>query len=253
MGVPTALVALELTLRTEHDPVRQGHIAHLAGRLGYRAVWLPVDAEAGVDPDVLDLLALAARPARLGVLPSGPADSVARWLAITGEVLVEVPDQPDDAAREALMAAAGGPGAWRQRVHTADLDLDSAGHVVHAPTREAAHLALARAVRARFDVGGSAADYPLVVALPVSIGRTMSEAAARALRDPALAEHGDPREAGLFGTLEQAQEQALALARAGADGIRATLADEADVADLLAQLRSVAVGPTPLLHARDHR
>jgi len=253
VGVPTTLVALELTLRAEHDPVRQGHIAHLAGRLGYRAVWLPIDAAAGIDPDALEVLALAAQPARLGVLPAGPIDAVERWLAGTAEVLVEVPEPPGDASRAALMAAAGGPQAWRERVHTVDLDLDSAGHVVHASTREAAQLALARAVRARFDVGGSAADYPLVVALPVSIGRTMSEAAARALRDPALAEHADPREAGLFGTLEQAQEQALALARAGADGIRATLADEADVTDLLAQLRSVAVGPTPLLHSKDHR
>ncbi|HKE50448.1 MAG TPA: hypothetical protein VKE25_02955 [Actinomycetes bacterium] len=249
--MPTTLVALELTLRAEHDPVRQGHIAHLAGRLGYSAVWLPIDSAAAVDPDALEMLALAAQPAVLGLLPTGRTDALASWLATTPAMLVELPVVLDDTARAALMSAAGGVLAWRERMRTRDLDLDAAGHVVHAPSREDAHTALARALRARFDAGRAAADYPLVVGLPVSIGRTMSEAAARALRDPALAEHGDPREAGLFGTLEQAQDQALALARAGADAIRATLADEADVTDLLAQLRSVAVGPTPLLHAKD--
>ena len=254
MGVPTTLVALELTLRAEHDPVRQGHIAHLAGRLGYHAIWLPVDSTAAPEPDALDLLALAARPARLGLLPRGPLDPGPSWLAGTGDLLVELPAVAQAEVPPAeLVVAAGGPDRWRERVRTTGLDLTAAGYVVHAATREAAQLELGRARQARAGAGRTAADYPLVVALPVSIGRTMSEAAARALRDPTLAEdeHGDPRVAGLFGTLEHAQDQALALTRAGADAIRATLADEADVADLLAQLRSVAVGPTPLLHARD--
>lgn len=253
MGVPTTLVALELTLRAEHDPVRQGHIAHLAGRLGYRAIWLPVDIAATVDPDVLDMLALSARPARLGLLLRGPTagPALVHWLAGSGDVLVELAGTPPGPARAELVAAVGGPQRWRERVRTTDLDLTAAGHVVRAATRDAAQFELAQARSARAEARLHPADYPLIIALPVAIGRTMSEAAARALRDPALVELGDPREAGLFGTLEQAQAQALALARAGADAIRATLADEADVTDLLAQLRSVAVGPTPLLHARD--
>jgi hypothetical protein len=87
------------------------------------------------------------------------------------------------------------------------------------------------------------------VALGVSIGRTMSEAQARVARDPFLAATGVP-DAGLFGTFEQAQEQVLALAAAGVDWIRADLADEQDVADLLAQLRAAAVGPAHVLHGR---
>ncbi|MGH9249328.1 MAG: hypothetical protein ACRD0W_07420, partial [Acidimicrobiales bacterium] len=87
-------------------------------------------------------------------------------------------------------------------------------------------------------------------AVPVSIGRTYSEADARARRDPRLSGAHDPREGGLFGTHEQAQTQALDLAAAGVDVVRVTVADEVDVADLLAQLRSLVVGATPILHAR---
>ena len=87
------------------------------------------------------------------------------------------------------------------------------------------------------------------VALGVSIGRTMSEAQARVARDPFLAGTG-VCEAGLFGPFEQAQEQVLALAAAGVDWIRADLADEQDIADLLAQLRAAAVGPVHVLHDR---
>ncbi|MCI0687757.1 MAG: hypothetical protein L0Y54_11040 [Sporichthyaceae bacterium] len=263
MGVPTTLVALELTLRREHDPVRQGHIAHLAGRLGYRAVWLPVDSATRPDPATLDLLAIEADPARLGLVvrstadgatDSGPA-GLAQWLTGTADALVElggtVTATAADSDRATLVEAVGGAAGWRARVRTTELDLAAAGFVVHADSRDAAVTELARARAARAAAGLTRAEFPLVVALPVAIGRTMSEAVARALRDPALGAEHDPRVAGLFGRLEDAQEQALALAAAGADVIRATLADEADVVDLLAQLRSVAVGPTPVLHARD--
>jgi hypothetical protein len=110
--------------------------------------------------------------------------------------------------------------------------------------------AAVRAARAALDAAGQWRD-PVVVQVPVAIGRTMNEAVARADRDPRLA--GDPgvRERGLFGTFEQAQDQVLALARAGAGQLRLVLADELDVADLLAQVRALVVGATPALRARD--
>ena len=76
----------------------------------------------------------------------------------------------------------------------------------------------------------------------------MSEAEARAERDPQM-QGAEVRSAGLFGTFEDAQEQALDLAAAGAGWILADLAAERDVADLLAQLRAVVAGPTAVLHA----
>jgi hypothetical protein len=88
---------------------------------------------------------------------------------------------------------------------------------------------------------------PLQVAIPISIGRTMSEAVARADLEPRFAGDRHPRDVGIFGTFEQAQEQVLALARAGADDLVLDVPLERDVADVLAQIRALVVGATPEL------
>lgn len=105
-----------------------------------------------------------------------------------------------------------------------------------------------RAERAAMDSEGSAR--PLIVAVPVSIGRTRNEAVARASRDPRFVGAMDPEAHGLFGTLEEAQAQVLQLAAAGATELLVTVADELDVADLLAQVRSLVVGPQVVLGRR---
>lgn len=101
------------------------------------------------------------------------------------------------------------------------------------------------AARAAVDAAG--AGRPLLVAVPISIGRTMREAIARAELEPRFAGDRDPRSVGIFGTFEQAQEQVLALARAGADGLVLDVPLAADVADVLAQVRALVVGATPEL------
>jgi hypothetical protein len=101
--------------------------------------------------------------------------------------------------------------------------------------------------RARAEVGPGG---HVIVDVAVSIGRTRSEAAARAARDPRFTGPAHPEIAGIFGTFEQAQALVLDLARAGADELRVTLADEIDVADLLAQTRALVVGPTRALLER---
>jgi hypothetical protein len=101
--------------------------------------------------------------------------------------------------------------------------------------------------RARVAVGPAGR---VVVDVAVSIGRTRSEAAARAARDPRFAGAAHPQIAGIFGTFEQAQALVLELARAGADELRVTLADEIDVSDLLAQTLALVVGPTRALLER---
>lgn len=102
-----------------------------------------------------------------------------------------------------------------------------------------------RRVRALLDE--SEDDRPLIVAVPISIGRTLNEAEARADRDPRFAGDRHPRACGVFGTFEQAQEQVLELARAGAEVLLVTVPDEHDVADVLAQVRALVVGATPVL------
>jgi hypothetical protein len=265
MSAPSRLLALGIVLRPGDDPQRHRHVAHLAGRLGYGTVWLPVaasshladspaDAPAASPPDheALALLADAAAPARLGVVLTGAAAGHARWvravLGPTADVLLAAEVAEGD--RDVLVEALGGPAAWRGRAHVRAFDATAAGCLLAVADRDQLLAAVRAARDARRQAGRTAADFTLTAELTVSIGRTMNEAVARALRDPAFAGERHPRFGGLYGTLEEAQAQALALARAGLDAVAATLADERDVADLLAQLRAVAVGPTAVLHAR---
>jgi len=88
---------------------------------------------------------------------------------------------------------------------------------------------------------------PLQVAVPISIGRTMNEAVARADLEPRFSGDRHPRDVGIFGTFEQAQEQVLALARAGAEDLVLDVPLGRDVADVLAQIRALVVGATPEL------
>ncbi len=108
--------------------------------------------------------------------------------------------------------------------------------------------AIVRAERLRLDA--ESLRRPLIVDVPVAIGRTMNEAQARADREATFTGDGHPQVSGIFGTFEQAQVQVLALARAGADVLLVTVPLEIDIADLLAQVRALVVGATPALLAR---
>ena len=89
-----------------------------------------------------------------------------------------------------------------------------------------------------------AVEEPWARTLPVSIGRTPAEAEARAGLDPGLADFGDLRRDGLFGTLETAQARVVELAHAGVTDLRCALPDVPDVHDVVAQLTAVVVGTT---------
>jgi len=248
---PGILLDLALTLHPEHATAQQRHAAVLASRLGYREVWLPVGGERGFPEYArLDALGGAARPARLGLIVQGGAgEAVAGLLRLTpgagDQVLLELP-----AATAGLLRAVGGVAAWRERARLPTFDATAAGTVITRATREEAITAVAAAAAARTRAGLAPDQHVVVASLPVSIGRTLNEAVARALRDPRFAGGEHPRERGIFGTYEHAQNQVLELAAAGADVLRVTVADEIDVADLLAQVRSLVVGATPVLHAR---
>ena len=107
---------------------------------------------------------------------------------------------------------------------------------------------LVRAARAIRDASND--QRPLIVAVPVSVGRTLNEAIARADRDSRFVGDAHPRESGIFGTFEEAQEQVLALAQAGAEVLLVTVPEELDIADILAQVRALVVGATPALFQR---
>jgi len=246
MGLPTTLLGLGLQLRADADAARRQHIATLASRLGYESVWFSVaPGDAGV-LDEIDTL-LAAGVTHVGAVFTGPSEAAPEWVRIVGpahpELLVDVPDE----AGPGCVTALGGADEWSRRGYVRGVpDPAAAGVVLSSASRAQTAALAAAAARVRADVNPG---LRVGVALGVSIGRTMSEAQARVARDPFLAATGVPY-AGLFGTFEQAQEQVLALAAAGVDWIRADLADEQDIADLLAQLRAAAVGPAHVLHGR---
>jgi hypothetical protein len=265
---PGSSLGLEISLRAEHDPAHRQHIAHLAGRLGFASVWLP--AEGGPPPtEEVRALMAAARPALVGVTIDATATELrGSWLswidvtrddAGTGSLLLDIPAAASADLKAAIAEAVGGPGAYHHRVfirraaedsYQVSPDLDAAGRIVVGVDRALVAARVGETREARAAAGKRPAEFTIVVDLTVAIGRTMREAEVRAERDPLLSGHRHPKGAGLFGTLEHAQEQVLTYARAGADRLRATLADEHDVADLLAQFRSLAVGPVPLLLTR---
>jgi hypothetical protein len=76
--------------------------------------------------------------------------------------------------------------------------------------------------------------------LPVSVGRTTAEARARASLD--YAGYGHPERDGIFGRLEECQDQVIALAHQGVTDLRLVLPDAGDVGDVVAQLTAMVVG-----------
>jgi len=110
----------------------------------------------------------------------------------------------------------------------------------------------AEVARVRAELNDSDAMRPLLVSVPISIGRTMNEATARADLEARFTGDYHPSVHGIFGTFEKAQSDVLALARAGADGLVLDVPLERDIADVLAQVRALVVGATPeLVNAAD--
>jgi hypothetical protein len=170
-------------------------------------------------------------------LPSGIPEtttvSIATMAGRLGFATVHLADVPPGNLLERLVEAAA------PALVVVDPDTGTTGLVrVNDPEAVAAE-------HARLDAAGT--SRPLQVSVPISIGRTMNEAVARADLEPRFTGDRHPREVGIFGTFEQAQDQVLALARAGADDLVLDVPLERDVADLLAQIRALVVGATPQL------
>jgi len=166
-------------------------------------------------------------------LDTDTAVRVAKMAGRLGFTAIHLPSALDATELDRLVEAAD------PALVVIDLPEESAGIVrVNDP---------AAVARARAEMDASDADRPLLVAVPISVGRTTSEAVARADLEPRFAGDRHPRDVGVFGTFEQAQDQVLALARAGADGLLLDVPIPSDVADVLAQIRALVVGATPEL------
>jgi len=101
----------------------------------------------------------------------------------------------------------------------------------------------ARALREAFGLAGrDPGSLGVAVRLPLSIGRTVAEAAARWDAEPAFAALGPPARAGVFGTLEHCHERVIALAHAGVTDLRCVLPGAPDIHDVIAQATAMTVG-----------
>lgn len=166
-------------------------------------------------------------------LPEATAVSIASMTGRLGFATLHLADVPPSDLLERLVDAAA------PALVVVDQSSEAIGVVrVNDPQAVAAE-------RVKLDAEG--VTRPLQVVVPISIGRTMSEAVARADLEPRFTGVRHPRDIGIFGTFEQAQEQVLALARAGADDLVLDVPLERDVADVLAQIRALVVGATPEL------
>jgi hypothetical protein len=253
-------VELSVVIDGRLDAARARQVAVLADRLGLAGVWLrypwwpltgPGINAAGV-AGLLSALAYGVRIAHGLVMDADAADpgeANDAWL----DHLVPAPvSQADGLPPAPRIALAGSPSAvtrWRhligQRPGLAISRLalpagEGAGgpaaavFVPCAPGRDLAGEVSAAAT--------AAAGRPVLAEVTVSVGRTAAEARARADADELFALAGHPAEQGLFGTLEECQAAAARLAQAGAAELVCYLPLAADLPDVLAQLRSIAIG-----------
>jgi hypothetical protein len=270
LAPPGRLVRLGVVLDARGPAARLGEVARMCDRAGIGAVWLDDSAPSGAPPadplgrlrELAPLVARARLGAMLGApgqvaaldgLPAGPGHLGALDGLPGGrlELTLLGGDRPQ-AERLLERFGAGGPRptlavevgdperldgerlAWLAGV--ADDVLVVAGDVDQVAER-------ARALREAFGlVGRDPGSLGVAVRLPVSIGRTVAEAAARWDGEPAFAALGPPAKAGVFGTLEHCHERVIALAHAGVTDLRCVLPGAPDIHDVIAQATAMTVG-----------
>jgi hypothetical protein len=173
-----------------------------------------------------------------------------------------LPGEPGTAAAASLsIALSGEPGdvaRWQQLIgQQAGLAVSQLALPVGAPQLPAGGdappaalflpCAPGRDLAAAVSAAASAAHgRPVLAEVTVSVGRTVAEARARADADELFALAGHPARQGLFGTLEECQATAARLAHAGVTELICCVPLASDLHDVLAQLRSIAIGASVL-------
>ncbi|HEX4907879.1 MAG TPA: hypothetical protein VFW32_04750 [Actinomycetes bacterium] len=275
LAPPGRLVRLGVVLDARGRGGRMTEVARMCDRAGIGAVWMDDSAPPGPPPGtpgpllasrppdplggLRDLVPVVAR-ARLGAMLAGGGPVAAlEGLPVERLELTLLGDARDEVDR-----LRGGFGDGRPRptvaVEVGDpepLDRDRlawlagvADDVLVAAADVDRVAEQARVVRELFALAGrDPAGLGVAVRLPVSIGRTVAEAAARWDAEPAFATLGPPAQAGVFGTLEQCHERVIALAHAGVTDLRCVLPDAPDVHDVIAQATAMTVGTVAKLVA----
>jgi hypothetical protein len=243
------------------DVARARQVVAFADRLGLAGVWVrrpwwPVDGPAMSEADAADLLALLVDGGRVRaglVADAGKADAgwPERLASVAG------PGQSGAARRAGLsVALSGEPAAvarWQRLIGRqpgltgarlalpADASLPPGPCAVFVPCSPGRDLATEVSAAVAAAGGG-----PVLAEVTVSVGRTAVEARVRADADELFAVAGHPSRQGLFGTLEECQAAAARLAHAGVTELACYLPLASDLPDVMAQLRSIAVGASML-------
>jgi Luciferase-like monooxygenase len=274
LAPPGRLVRLGVVLDARNPGGRLAEVARMCDRAGIGAVWVDDSAPPGLPPPAEDALARlravapAVARARLGAMVAPARRPVERLRELAAELadrleltlLAGGAGQPEAgggalADAERLLGAVDGAAgsrptvavevgdperlsrdrlAWLARV--ADDLLVAAADVDRVAEQ-------ARELRAAFALVGRDPDsLGVAVRLPVSIGRTVAEAAARWDAEPTFAALGPPAQAGVFGTLEHCHERVIALAHAGVTDLRCVLPNAPDVHDVIAQATAMTAG-----------
>lgn len=252
MPVPRGRLARLGVVLDLGEPIdRLRGLAILCDRAGIDAVWLVdrqhVEAPAQwSDPSAAAaVVATALTRAQLGVAVPPRDAGTAAHPGPVGPVAVQ----------EVMLAQVRARAYGQPRVSIILEDLEGLAEVlgvvddVVLPGWRFADLeAAADEVRAQADEAGrDPVTLGVAALLPVSIGRTQAEAAARADADELFARIGHPADHGIFGTLEECQDRVIALAHAGIADLRCLLPTSDDIHDVIAQLTSITVGTTDVL------
>jgi hypothetical protein len=256
---PARPVTLSVVIDARLDDQRRYQVASFTDRLGLAGIWLrcPPRPQSGTPVNETYIAGLLSSLASgvsvaygliLDADAADPGESNAAWL----DYLPPAPvSQAAGLPRSPRIALAGSPPAitrWldliaqRPSLVIPQLALppgasgwsSTAVFVALAPGRDLAGEVAAAAAAA----GGR----PVLAEVTVSVGRTAAEARARADADELFTLAGHPAEQGLFGTLEECQAAAARLAQAGAAELVCHLPLASDLPDVLAQLRSIAIG-----------
>ncbi len=252
-------VTLSVVIDGRLDAVRARQVAVLTDRLGLAGVWLrypwwPLRGTATSETGTAVLLSVPASGVQvpLGLLvDAGPAEHGGADEAELDRLVQAARSQAGGLPAVPRIALAGSPPAitrWRELIaHRAGLATARLALPARAETGPAAAVfvpcAPGRDLAAELAAAASAAGgRPVLAEVTVSVGRTAAEARARADADELFTLAGHPAAQGLFGTLEECQASAARLAQAGATELVCYLPLAADLPDVLAQLRSIAIG-----------
>lgn len=251
------LARIGVVLDTRAPWGRFAQLARICDEAGIDAVWVGDRRESSSEPARLDpwtALSLASREAqraRLGAMfrvnrSAAQVAAMAATLDAASGGRVELTLRATHAYAMSLRKLLG-PGLPLaiEAKSTAELRIAArvADDVLLPATRSADLPALVDAINDACDrAGRDPASLGVAMELPVSIGRTTAEAQFRAETETLFAIVGQPRDAGIFGTLEQCQERVQELAHAGVTDLRCVVPNSADVHDVIAQLTAIAVG-----------